>query len=120
MNINSNKRNFDRFPLEFEMEVVAKDIEGKGFKEKTVLIDISGGGAKFTSRLADNYYLGQPLKLTINFLESDVKTSRVEGNATVVRINKLNDSVVNNKDQVVSIAITLDTALQFGTVDMKS
>ena len=52
MNIDSNKRDFDRFPLEFEMEVIAEDVERKKFREKTVLKDISGGGARFMSKLA--------------------------------------------------------------------
>ena len=120
MNIDSNKRDFDRFPIEFEMEVIAEDVGGKKFREKTVLKDISGGGARFMSKLVDNYFPGQPLELTIDLPGTDSMTAHMKGNATVVRIIKSDDSDTNHKNQGVSVAVMLDTPLQFGTAEMKS
>lgn len=37
MNNKSGKREFDRFPIEFVLEVSAEDSEGNKFNEKTVL-----------------------------------------------------------------------------------
>ena len=107
-------------PIEFEMEVIAEDVEGKKFREKTVLKDISGGGARFMSKQVDNYFPGQPLELTIDLPRTDSMTAHMKGNATVVRIIKSNDSDTNHKNQGVSVAVMLNTLLQFGTSDMKS
>lgn len=115
MNGDSNYREFDRFYIEFEMEVVGENIVGKKFREKTVLKDISGGGALFVSKLVENYFLGQPLELTINLPGTGNATAFMEGNAKVVRIIQQSGSDMKQKNQEISVAVTLDKSLQLGT-----
>jgi hypothetical protein len=43
MNNKSDKREFERFLVDFVLEVSAEDIEGNKYDDKTVLKNISGG-----------------------------------------------------------------------------
>jgi len=119
MNNKSDKREFNRFPLEFMLKVSAKDSEGKKYKENTVLKDISGEGAKFITQQTGKYFLGQSLEMTIYLPgPNDVKAD-VRGKATVVRIDPSNNSGISEKSQEMSIAVKLDAPLHFERVDIK-
>jgi len=50
MNNKPGKREFERFPIDFVLEVHSKDAAGKEFVDKSILADISGGGAKFHTK----------------------------------------------------------------------
>lgn len=66
MNNKSDKRDFVRIPMEIVLEVSAEDREENQFNEKTVLKDISGGGAKFMTQLPGKYFPGQLLEMIVN------------------------------------------------------
>jgi len=119
MNSIPDKREFNRFPIEFVLEVSAKDSEGKEFNEKTVLEDISGEGARFITQQAGKYFPGQSLEVTIYLPgPNDVKAD-MRGTATVVRIDTSGNSGIGEKSQEMSIAVTFDTPLHFERVDIK-
>ena len=61
----SEKRKFDRFPIDFMLAVSGEDREGKKFEDKTDLNDVSGEGAKFFTDKYDRYFLGQALEIKI-------------------------------------------------------
>jgi len=65
MDDRSDRRKFDRFPIDFVLEVYSEDVEGKKFKDKPVLEDISGEGAKFLTQNSDMYFPGQLLEITV-------------------------------------------------------
>jgi len=119
MNNKPDRRNFNRFPMEFVLEVSAKDSEGKEFNEKTVLEDISGEGARFITQQAGKYFPGQSLELTIHLPGSDEVKACMIGKATVVRVDSPTDSKIEQKSQAMSIAVKLDTPLRFERVDVK-
>jgi hypothetical protein len=120
MNNNTDKRAFDRFPMEFVLEVSAKDSEGKEFDEKTVLNDISGEGAKFITQQAGKYFPGQSLEMTIYLPgPNDVKAD-MRGKATVVRIDPSSNSGMEDKSKEVCIAVKLDAPLHFERVNVKT
>jgi c-di-GMP-binding flagellar brake protein YcgR len=119
MNNKPDRRNFDRFPITFSVEVAAKDSEGKKYQENTVLKDISGGGARFITQQADKYFLGQSLELTIHLPDSDEVKARMRGKATVIRLDPSSNSMIDGKSQTVSIAVKLDTPLYFERDDVK-
>ena len=119
MNNKPDRRNFNRFPITFRMEVAAKDSEGKKYQENTVLKDISGEGAKFITQKAGKYFLGQSLGLTIHLPGSDEVKARMRGKATVVRVDSPTDSKIEHKSQTISIAVKLDAPLHFERVDIK-
>ena len=119
MNNKSDKREFNRFPIEFVMEVSAKDSEGNKLNEKTVLEDISGNGAKFITQKADKYFLGQSLELTIHLPGSDEVKACMIGKATVVRVDSPTDSKIEHKSRETCIALKLDAPLRFERVGVK-
>jgi len=119
MNNKPDRRNFDRFPITFRMEVAAKDSEGKKYQENTVLKDISGEGAKFITQQAGKYFPGQSLELTIHLPDSDEVKARMRGKATVIRLDPSSNSVIDGKSQTISIAVKLDTPLHFERDDVK-
>jgi len=120
MNNKSDRRAFNRFPLEFMLEVAAEDSDGNKFNEKIVLEDISGDGAKFITQQAGKYFPGQSLKMTIYLPgPNDVKAD-MRGKATVVRIDPSGNSGIGEKSQEMSIAVTFDTPLQFERIDVKT
>jgi hypothetical protein len=119
MNNKPDRRNFNRLPIKFIMEVAAEDSEGKKYKENTVLKDISGEGARFITQKADKYFLGQSLELTIHLPGSDEVKACMIGKATVVRVDSPTDSKIEHKSQEICIAVKLDTPLRFERVDVK-
>jgi len=119
VNHNTDRREFDRFPIEFVLEVSSEDSEGREFNERTVLKDISGDGAKFITQQARKYFPGQSLEMTIYFPgPNDVKAD-MRGKATIVRIDPSSNSGISEKSQEMSIAVTFDTPLHFERVDIK-
>jgi len=63
MNTTSDKREFERLPVDFVLEVSAQDIDGKGFRDAGVLNDVSGEGAKFLTRNIDQTLKVQSVQL---------------------------------------------------------
>ena len=113
MNNKPDRRNFNRFPISFLMEVSATDSEGKKYKENTVLKNISGEGAKFIAKQTGKYYIGQSLELTIYLPGSAEVKAQMSAKATVMRLDPLPDSKKDGKSQIISVAIKLDTPLHF-------
>jgi hypothetical protein len=107
------RRDFDRFSIDFEIEVVSKDREGVWYMEKTTLEDISGEGARFLTRHAHSYYLGQSLEVMIYLPETDEVRAWMKGSATVVRMEPCSDPVAKEKKQPMCIAVKLDAPLHF-------
>jgi len=120
MNNKSDRRDFDRFPIEFEIEVAAQDSQGRKYSEKTVLKNISGGGAQFITQQASKYFTGQLLEMTVFLTGTDMVKARMRGKATVVRIDPSSDSGIGEKTRGASIAVKLDTPLYFERTDVKT
>jgi response regulator RpfG family c-di-GMP phosphodiesterase len=113
MNDHSEKRDFDRFSIELEIEVSGKDSAGKIFREKTVLKDASGGGVSFLSRSVEYYSAGQLLELTIFLPGAPNLFALFVGAAKVVRIIQPTDPDLKLADQIPRIAVKLDNPMQF-------
>jgi hypothetical protein len=118
MNKTPDRRNFDRFPITFQMEVAAEDSKGKKYQDNAVLENISGEGAKFITQQADKYFPGQSLELIIHLPDSDEVKAQMRGKATVIRIDPSANSVAEGKSQIISIAVKLDTPLHFERDDV--
>lgn len=115
-----HRRKSERFPMEFVMEVSAKDINGNKYNEKTILKDISMEGAKFISRQAGKYFPGQLLEITIFLPETDDVKVYMKGKATVVWTASPSDSGIGDKGQEIRIGIKMETRLHFERVDAKT
>ena len=112
-NKNSERREFNRYPIEFVIQVSAKDISGKIYNEKTVLLDISAGGARFITERSDKYFVDQQLDINIDLPGADDMAAQMKGKATVARIDSPYRSEINGKRKGISIAVKIDLPLYF-------
>lgn len=119
MNIESEKREFNRVPLEFIIEVSAEDIEGSKFNDKTLLKDISGGGAKFITHQVDKYFPGQLLEVAIYLPGTIEVDARMRGKSAVVRIDTPGKSEIGEKSEDGAVAIKFETHLNFERDDVR-
>jgi c-di-GMP-binding flagellar brake protein YcgR len=120
MNNKSDRRDFDRFPIEFEIQVAAQDSEGKKCSENTILRNISGGGARFMTQQASKYPTGQPLEVAVFLTGTDKVKARMREKATVVRIDASTNSGIGEKTPRMDIAVKLDSPLHLERVDVKT
>jgi len=111
----SNKREFERLPIDFVLEVYSENAEGKKFEDKAVLEDVSGGGAKFLTKKSDMYFPGQLLEITVFLPGTDEMKAHMKAKATVVRIDASNDSEQDNKNPESCIAVKFETHLSFAS-----
>jgi hypothetical protein len=120
MNNKSDKRKFNRFTIEFAMEVSSKDIEGNEYRDTTDLKDISGGGIKFITKQKDRYFLGQLLEITIHLPGTKEVKFSMSGKANVIRIDSSDRSGIDKKSLTASIATKLVTQLSIERVELKT
>jgi len=111
MNNQADKREFERFPIEFVLEVLAEDEGGHKFNDRAVLEDVSGGGAKFLTKKSDMYFPGQLLEITILLPGTDEMGACMKAKAIVVRIDASNDSEQDNNNPESCIAVKFETHL---------
>jgi hypothetical protein len=117
MKKNTERREFNRYPVRLIMKVTAAGSEGTDHEEQAILENISGGGAKFGSQSIGRYFLGQPLELLIDLPgTSDVKAC-MRMKATVVRIDPPTDSGLNRDRCEGRIAVKFDSRLDFERID---
>ncbi|MFO8111898.1 MAG: PilZ domain-containing protein [Desulfosalsimonadaceae bacterium] len=96
---------------------------GEGFQngtdhEKTVLKDISGGGALFVSRNPENYYPGQLLNISIMLDGTNDVRAQIRTEATVVRIHHdIKAGAQASEKQVAGIAVQFDRSFEFERID---
>ncbi len=114
MNLEYDRRDFNRFSIEFAIEVSGKDRDGRTHRERATLRDISGEGAKFITQYPDRYFPDQPLDLTIYLPGTKEVKAQMRGRARVVRIG---DSENIPEGEGISIAVKLYTSLQFERLD---
>ncbi len=86
---NEKKRNFERYPLEFKVDISVTSGKTKQAVERAVLKNISGDGACFLSNRPEFYSIGQRLELDIHMPGTDRMNARMEGQATVAWIGDI-------------------------------
>ncbi len=109
----SDKREFNRFPIDFVLEISTKDIEGREFIDNAVLKDISGGGAKFLTQKPEKYFLGQSLDIYINMPGTGDVSAKMKTSATIVRIDQVDQSKSEPKNTEITVSIKYNTHLNF-------
>ncbi len=111
-----DQRGFSRHWVSFPVIISREDFTGAGNQEKTILKDISGGGALFESGNPDNYYPGQLLKISIMLDGSNDVKARIRTEATVIRIHDVK-TVENRGGQQAAIAVQFDRSFEFERID---
>lgn len=108
MNNLEEKREFERFLIGLSVHLSTVDGDGNTYIEKTRLKEVSGGGARFTTRQAGRYFPGQVMQITIDLPGIEDVKAHMMGKATVVRVVK------DNKDtQETDIAVSFSHRLAF-------
>ena len=120
MHTKSEQREFERYPMEFVLEVSGVDKEGKKFNEKAVLKNFSGGGANFITRQSGRYFLFQSLELTVYLPGTNDVKAQMRGPATVVRIDPPSRRGGEGKNEGPGVAVKFDTPLKFKRFDLKA
>jgi len=113
MSVSSDRRQFDRFSIDFKIEVIAHDREGREHKEKTTLEEISGEGARFLTGKAERYFIGQSLEVSIYLPGTGEVKASMKGKAKVVRIGPCSNAASSGEAQPVCVAVKLDAPLYF-------
>lgn len=114
MNTTSDKREFERLPVDFVLEVSAQDINGKGFRDAGVLNDVSGEGGKFLTRNIEQYYQGQLLAVSIVLPGTGHVSAHMKTKASVIRIEPADET-----GNVSTVAVRFKTHLTFERIEIQ-
>ncbi len=114
-----DQRAFSRHWVSFPVIVSwAGDFQSGESREKTVLQDISGGGALFVSKNPGNYYPGQLLSIAIMLDGTHEVRARIMTEATVVRISHDIKPDPHSPDpKTARIAVQFDRSFEFERID---
>jgi hypothetical protein len=80
------KRNFRRYPIEFNVSVRFSPGDRPPEKDQGELQDISGGGASFVPCQPGQYYVGQSIETIIYLAGTEEVQGCIRAEATVVRV----------------------------------
>jgi hypothetical protein len=114
---NLYQRDFDRFPMEFEILVTIIDSNGEKHHDRAELHDISGSGALFVTRMPEKYHLHQVLQLKIYLAGTEDVRGCIKAESTVVRIQKVDRDVPGYDPPLMGIAVKFHKAFEFERVD---
>ncbi|HXH72625.1 MAG TPA: PilZ domain-containing protein [Mariprofundaceae bacterium] len=102
------RRSYERFPVELDVEVYEFDSAQKQYLETASLRDISGGGARFSSSCPEKYRVGQRLYISIVLPDTASRHPSMQGKATVVWVGDTEDRAGDR-----CIGICMDDLLVF-------
>jgi hypothetical protein len=111
-------RDYDRFPMEFEVLVTLVDSNDEKHYDRAELHDISGSGAMFLTRMPEKYHLNQSLQLKIFLAGTDDVRGCIKTESCVVRMQRM-DRAANGMSPVplTGIAVKFQKAFEFERVD---
>ena len=104
------KREFQRYSLNFRITVSSIDGSGSEFVDEAILADISGGGVSFITANREKYYLGQVISLSISLPATNDVAGIMQANAKVAGIRAKNPDASGTE---CIIGLALETPLGF-------
>jgi len=107
----AEQRQFERHSLEFEVEVYAAQDETKVLIERSVLINVSGGGVCFLSKRPDLYCPEQKIFLHICMPGTDKMLAGMECVTRVAWIHHMQSG--ETEKQQAAIGVTIEGMLSF-------
>jgi hypothetical protein len=111
------QRDYDRFPMEFEVLVTIVDSNGEKHYDRAELHDISGSGAMFFTRIPEKYHLDQTLHLKIFLAGTDDVRGCIKAESSIVRMQGVNPAVPEPSAPLMGIAVKFQKAFEFERVD---
>jgi len=115
-----DKREFDRFPIDFRLVVHSRDVEDTKIEDRAVLENVSGGGAKFLTQNSDMYFQGQLLEITFFLPGANKIEAFLKAIGKVERIEPSEDSNKHGNRQEGFIAVKFDERLKFERVGVQT
>ena len=110
------QRDYDRFPVEFEVHVTLTESNGEVLHDRAELHDISGSGALFVTRIPEKYYPQQTLQLKIYLTGTDEVRACIKSESTVVRIQRINGDTSDGDSPLMGVAVKFNNAFEFERV----
>jgi hypothetical protein len=108
----SEKRQFNRKPIDFEADVFFCMEQGGAIVDRVVIVDISGSGVKFSTKQGDRYSLGAIVEIKIVLPEiGDVKAF-MRGSGKVVRLELPVEATITDPLWNTVVAVNLDVPLR--------
>lgn len=107
------KRADVRFRVDMTTEISADGKDGGSFLEKTVLRNMSCGGAYFLTDRVDRYFRGQRLRIRIDLPQTPDVKACLAGSAIVSRIDSLPESETGPGQRRHAIAVVIAGPLEF-------
>ncbi|MDQ7010420.1 MAG: PilZ domain-containing protein [Mariprofundaceae bacterium] len=104
----SENRTFERFAVEFEIEVSVLDGEDVVASETGVLSNVSGGGICFSSNRPELYSVGKRVIVTIRLPGTDAIEAAMTGRGTVIWVGAEDSDARRAR-----VGIMTDTPLSF-------
>ncbi len=99
------QREFQRFPIRCRLEIQGKNQSGNPFVETTELINISGGGALFSTRRKDYYVKDQTVEANILLPGTPDIQGSMTTSARVVSVDDRKGSATGKQTGVLQVAI---------------
>ena len=115
--INIYKRDYDRFPMEFDVLVTLIDSNGEKHIDKAELHDVSGSGALFFTRMPEKYHINQALHLRISLAGTDDVRGCIKAESTVVRIQQVEGESTGHDSPLMGVAVKFLKTFEFERVD---
>jgi len=103
---NQDKREYQRYSISFQAEVISQDDFDNHLSETTMLKDISGGGARFVSNHPERYSIGKKVHLSIQLPGDSLLNAKMEGLAKVAWMCEIDEGEI-------SIGLCMDDLLAF-------
>ncbi len=99
------KRKKQRRPLDCLLEVEGEIQQGQIFQERAVLVNLSEGGAQFTSLYQERYHVGQTLQTSIFLPGTPEGGGLMKTMAQVMRVDEAGDNSPQNGAAQANVAI---------------
>ncbi len=107
-----DNRSYQRYDIDMVLEVTGKNKQGLSFTEQACLLNISGGGALFTTTNLENFNLGQILETSIKLPGTHEIIGNMNTTAVVLRLEKNNPSDKVSGDKFLKVAVYFHKYLQ--------
>lgn len=108
-----------RFRVDLTTEISADGSDGRSFLEKTVLRNMSCGGAYFLTDRVDRYFRGQRLRIKVDLPQTPDVKACLAGSAIVSRIDSLPESETGHGLRRHAVAVVIAVPLKFIRINGK-
>jgi len=108
----ATQRDFERFPLDFPVEIIGKSRSGEPFSDGGKMSNVSGSGLCFSTAHAHWYAVGQKVTVHIFMPGTDELDASMASDARVIWIHFPEQQKCSSEEKAL-IGIAMDGCLDF-------